>query len=421
MGLVFGVVVFALGILISVCLHEAGHMATAKAFGMKVTRYFVGFGPTLWSFRRGETEYGVKALPLGGFVKIVGMTPQDDDVAPGDEPRAMWRFPVWKRTVVMAAGSVTHFILAFLTLWVLFVLIGVPDDSKIETSPAKVGSIASCVNDFKIDKATQQPVPCRPGVDPKSPAAQAGLRPGDVITGLNGQKITEYGQVRDQVRALGGTDATIAYVRDGQPHTATVHIPSVVRLKDNVTAVKASDITNADLEKAGILGVAAVEPTTTVGPVHGMTLAGRNMGTTVALTFESLKQIPAKIPALVSAIGGGQRDPNTPVSVVGASRIGGELVSAGDWTQVLGLFAVLNLFFGIFNLLPLLPMDGGHIAIAWFEKVRSWLAARAGRPDPGRVDYLKLTPITLGVIGVLGVFVLLTVTADVVNPITIPK
>ena len=105
MALVFGVVVFALGILISVCLHEAGHMGTAKAFGMKVTRYFVGFGPTLWSFRRGETEYGVKALPLGGFVKIVGMTPQDDDVEPGDEKRAMWRFPVWNRTVVMAAGS----------------------------------------------------------------------------------------------------------------------------------------------------------------------------------------------------------------------------------------------------------------------------------------------------------------------------
>src|SRR5215212_298152 len=125
MSLALGVILFALLLLVSISAHEFGHLLTAKMFGMKARRYFVGFGPTLWSFRRGETEYGVKALPLGGFVKIVGMTPQDDDVAPEDEKRAMWRFPVWKRTVVMSAGSVTHFILAFVTLWVLFVFIGV--------------------------------------------------------------------------------------------------------------------------------------------------------------------------------------------------------------------------------------------------------------------------------------------------------
>src|SRR2546421_8545940 len=145
MALVFGIVIFAFGILISVCLHEAGHMGTAKAFGMKVTRYFVGFGPTLWSFRRGETEYGVKALPLGGFVKIVGMTPQDDDVAPGDERRAMWRFAGWKRTIVMAAGSGTPFILAFVTLWILFALVGVPDGSKVDNAPATIGSVRTRV------------------------------------------------------------------------------------------------------------------------------------------------------------------------------------------------------------------------------------------------------------------------------------
>src|SRR5512139_2433607 len=117
---ILGIVIFAIGILISVALHEAGHMGTARAFGMKVTRYFIGFGPTLFSFRRGDTEYGVKAIPAGAFVKIVGMTPQDDDVDPADEPRAMWRFPVWKRTIVMAAGSLAHFILGLLILWGLF-------------------------------------------------------------------------------------------------------------------------------------------------------------------------------------------------------------------------------------------------------------------------------------------------------------
>jgi membrane-associated protease RseP (regulator of RpoE activity) len=422
MALVFGIVVFAAGILISVCLHEAGHMASAKAFGMKVTRYFVGFGPTLWSFRRGETEYGVKALPLGGFVKIVGMTPQDDDVAPEDEKRAMWRFPVWKRTVVMAAGSVTHFILAFVTLWVLFVFIGVPDDSKVNSAPATIGSVAPCVSDFKVDPQTKQPVDCKPGTDPASPASQAGLKAGDVITAINGQPIPNYAAMRTAVKALGDKDATITYTRGGVSHTVPVHIPAVERVKDNVDPNKAvTDVKGDDLERAGMLGIGAQIPQTRFGPVKGAAYTGQSMGRIVVLTFESLKQIPEKIPALLTAITGGQRDPNTPVSVVGASRIGGELVSVGDWLRVLNLFAVLNLFFGIFNLLPLLPMDGGHIAIAWFERVRSWIAARRGRPDPGRVDYLKLTPITLGVIGVLGVFVLLTVTADVVNPITLPK
>src|SRR5882724_1638172 len=125
MAYLTGLVLFALAIVISVCLHEAGHMVTAKMFGMKVTRYFVGFGPTLWSFKRGETEYGLKAIPLGGFVKIVGMTPQDDDVEPGDEARAMWRYPVWKRTIVMSAGSATHFVLGFVLLWITLTFIGV--------------------------------------------------------------------------------------------------------------------------------------------------------------------------------------------------------------------------------------------------------------------------------------------------------
>jgi len=132
MAYAMGIILFAFGILFAVCLHEAGHMGTAKAFGMKVTRYFVGFGPTLWSFRRGETEYGVKALPFGGFVKIVGMTPQDDDVDPADEPRAMWRYPVWKRTIVMSAGSATHFVLGVVILWGLFSFVPLNDEAKLQ-------------------------------------------------------------------------------------------------------------------------------------------------------------------------------------------------------------------------------------------------------------------------------------------------
>src|SRR3954469_11050057 len=129
-----GVAAFAATILISVSLHEAGHMITAKRLGMKVTRYFVGFGPTIFSFRRGETEYGLKAIPLGGFVKIVGMTPQDDDVAPEDQPRAMWRYPLWKRTVVLSAGSISHFLLGFVVLWITLVFVGIPNPAVVEMS-----------------------------------------------------------------------------------------------------------------------------------------------------------------------------------------------------------------------------------------------------------------------------------------------
>src|SRR5262245_7839162 len=183
---IIGIIVFALGILVSVCLHEAGHMGTAKAFGMKVTRYFVGFGPTLWSFRRGETEYGVKAIPLGGFVKIVGMTPQDDDVEPGDEQRAMWRYPVWKRTIVMAAGSVTHFMLGIVILWGVFAFVPLPDVSKLDSSAPVVQDVLPCIRvDWALDPATGQPVSCKVGSDPTSPASALGLRSGDKIVQVN--------------------------------------------------------------------------------------------------------------------------------------------------------------------------------------------------------------------------------------------
>ena len=150
MANLLGVALFAVFILVSVSLHEAGHMLTAKAFGMKVTRFFVGFGPTLWSFKRGETEYGVKGIPLGGFCKIVGMTPQDDDVEPGDEKRVMWRYPVWKRTIVMSAGSITHFALALVTLWILAVSAGLPNpqfpntEDGFKAEPAVI-ALAPCV------------------------------------------------------------------------------------------------------------------------------------------------------------------------------------------------------------------------------------------------------------------------------------
>jgi membrane-associated protease RseP (regulator of RpoE activity) len=412
MVFVLGVVLFALAILISVSLHEAGHMVTAKQFGMKVTRYFIGFGPTLWSFRRGETEYGIKAIPLGGFCKIVGMTPQDDDVDPADEPRAMWRFPVWKRTIVMGAGSVTHFLLAIVALWFAAVFMGLPNpdfpstDEQARAEPAVI-SLAPCV---VVENASRQ---CQPG-DPASPAAQAQLRNGDRITAVNGTPVNTWADMLNAVRATPPGPATISYVRDGAPATAKVDLAAVQRPPlGNATG-------GASAVSAMGVGLNVQKPTmVTYGPIDAVGATARYTGDMAIGTVHAMQRIPQKVPALWSAINGEKRDVDTPISVVGASLLGGEAVQHGAWPFFVLLFIALNFFVGVFNLLPLLPLDGGHMAIAWFERVRSWLYAKLGRPDPGRVDYMKLMPLTYAVILIGGAFTLLTVTADVVNPITL--
>ncbi len=413
MAYLAGLALFAVFILISVSLHEAGHMLTAKGFGMKVTRYFVGFGPTLWSFRRGETEYGVKGIPLGGFCKIVGMTPQDDDVEPGDEKRAMWRYPVWKRTIVMSAGSITHFALALGALWVMAVSVGLPNpefpttDAEARKEPAVV-ALASCVVPDNTGRE------CRAG-DPASPAAQANLRDGDRITSFNGTPVANYGDLLTALRATRpGTKVEIGYVRDGHPAATSTVLAQTQR--------PPLDNPKGEVGPVSALGVGLRFTTPTrveYGPIGAVGATADFTGTMAVQTVHAMQRIPQKVPALWTAITGGERDMDTPISVVGASRLGGEFVANDAWPGFFMLFVSLNFFIGVFNLLPLLPLDGGHIAIAWFERARSWVYTRIGRPDPGRVDYLKLMPITYAVILIGGAFTLLTVTADVVNPITL--
>ena len=410
-----GVAAFALAILVSVSLHELGHMVTAKRFGMKVTRYFVGFGPTIFSWRRGETEYGLKAIPLGGFCKIVGMTPQDDDVAPEDQPRAMWRFPVWKRTVVMSAGSITHFLLAIIATWFAAIFIGLPnpaipsDAAGQARAPAMI-EVGDCVQ-LVVANA-----PCTPGVgtDKPGPAAAAGLKTGDVITRVGTTPVADYGDLTTAIRSAKPGPTVFAYTRDGVPGTTTVNLISAQRapLDDPEGPV-------TQVAVAGI-GWTTNEPATvTYGPAGAVGATGHFTWALVTGTFQAIGRIPDKVPALWHSITGAERDPDTPISVVGASRLGGEAIAAGVPQVFLMIFISLNVFIGIFNLLPLLPVDGGHIAIAWYERARSWVYARLRRPDPGRVDYYKLMPLTYAVILVGGAFTLLTITADVVNPITI--
>jgi membrane-associated protease RseP (regulator of RpoE activity) len=335
----------------------------------------------------------------------------------------MWRFPVWKRTVVMSAGSATHFALGIVILWGLFSFAPLPDQDKLQSSPVTIGTIAPCVaQTWEFDPVAKAPKQCAEGTDPDSAAKQIGLRPGDVLIAINGAPVTGWDTLTEQIRTAGGTPVTLTYTRGEDEVTSQLTLPVAQRIKQEVLRDPnrtAEDITPADLENVGVLGITPVVPTTVNGPVAAFGLAGDQTVAMFEGTFAAIKKFPEKVPKLWSALTGDVRDPETPISVVGASRIGGELFREGEIPTFLLVLAALNFFVGIFNLLPLLPLDGGHIAIAWFERARSWFYARLGRPDPGRVDYYRLMPITYAVILVFGGFTLLTVAADIVNPITL--
>jgi len=407
-----GVAAFASCILISVSLHELGHMITAKRFGMKVTKYFVGFGPTIFSFRRGETEYGLKAIPLGGFCKIVGMTPQDDDVDPADEPRAMWRFPVWQRSVVMSAGSITHFLLALVATWFAAITIGLQNLDYPQTASQESTQIvvSDCVPLTNAEN-------CAIGVGSGTagPAKAAGLKTGDKIIKVGDTSVSTFAQLTTAIRAQKPGQTAFEYVRDGTTATTTVTLLSAQR--------PPIDDASGALTQVAVAGVGwdttSVPAIIKYNPISAVPATGHYGWYLVKNTFGAIKAVPGRIPALWHSITGSTRDPNTPISVIGASRIGGEALQHGVPEVFLSVFIALNVFIGIFNLLPLLPLDGGHLAIAWFERVRSWLYARLRRPDPGRVDYYKLMPVTYAVILIGGAFTLLTATADIVNPIQI--
>nr|WP_221219649.1 site-2 protease family protein [Prauserella isguenensis] len=399
-----GVVAFALGICISVALHEAGHMVAAKSFGMKVRRYFVGFGPTVFSFRRGETEYGLKWLPFGGFCDIAGMTALDE-VTDDERPRAMYRFKTWKRTVVMAAGSFTHFVLGFVVLYLMAATMGLPN---LFGTP-EISQVSPCVQDARTNQQYTNPS-CEPGAP--APARDGGIRHGDVIVSVNGEETRTYSDVVAEVQNLSGpTDFRVE--RDGEVIPLTVDVEQVTRPvadPDNPEARKLVDI--------GSIGVTFTNrwEYDAVGAIGG---TASFTGDLVVETWNRLLELPERVPAVVESIFGAERDPNTPISVVGASRIGGEAAQEGLWELFFFLLASLNFFVGIFNLLPLLPLDGGHIAVTWYERVRDFLRKLRGKSAAGPVDYTKLNAVTMVIIVVGGAFVLLTITADIVNPITI--
>jgi membrane-associated protease RseP (regulator of RpoE activity) len=397
MAYVIGVVLFAVGIGLSLALHEAGHLLTAKAFGMKVRRYFVGFGPRMFSFRRGETEYGLKWIPLGGFCDIAGMTTLDE-LTHDEERRAMWKRKAWQRTTVMLAGPVTHLALAFGILYLLATTLGLPN---LADKPV-VSQVSSCVTGARTAGQLAHPS-CPPGT--VGPAQAAGIRPGDEIVGVGGVATPTWTATVAAVRNSSGP--TVFDVRRGERK---------LRLTVDVPRLDRPDATRP-------VGVAGVSPSGSLsyGPLAAFGATASFSTEMIGQTAVKLAHFPQRIPAVVAAIFGAERDPDTPVSVVGASRIGGEAVAAGLWQLFFLLLAGLNFFMTVFNLLPLLPMDGGHIAIIWYERIRNWLRERRGRAAAAPVDFTRLATVTTVLVLIGGAVMLLTVAADIVNPIRITQ
>ncbi|MBA2324863.1 MAG: site-2 protease family protein [Pseudonocardiales bacterium] len=395
-----GVLVFALGIGVSIALHEAGHMWTAKAFGMKVRRYFIGFGPTIFSWRRGETEYGLKAIPAGGFCDIAGMTGMDP-VTEDEAPRAFFRKPTWQRVIVLSAGSTAHFIIGVIVLYVLAVTLGLP------AATAVAGDI-SCAA-ASVNPATGVPTPCDASVP--SPAAAAGLRAGDEIVSVAGTPTPTFLDVATVVRQhLGPTPIVVN--RDGQLLTLVPDVAPVMRL---AAGAKPNDPTNR-LESVGAIGVGPKD-VLEYSPLTAVPGTAVFTGRLFDMTWQGLLRFPQKVPTVLRAIAGEPRDRDSPISVVGASIIGGDAAEQGQWLRFGLLLAALNFFIGVFNLLPLLPLDGGHIAVNLYERVRDTVRRRQGKVKMPPVDYTRLLPLTYAFIVVLGAVSLLTITADIVNPI----
>ncbi|MGV1086565.1 MAG: M50 family metallopeptidase [Mycobacterium sp.] len=404
-----GIFLFALAILVSVALHECGHMWVARATGMKVRRYFVGFGPTVWSTMRpnrlGATEYGVKAIPLGGFCDIAGMTP-DAPLRPEDEPYAMYKQKVWKRVAVLFAGPAMNFIIGLVLVYSIALVWGLP---QLRPPTTAIVGETTCV---KAEVAKDKLGDCS-GV---GPAAVAGIRPGDVVVKVGNTSVKTFAEMVAAVqKSTGPTPFVVERTADG----TTTTVDTVVDVTTTQRWVPPSDGGKATgPSNVGAIGITAAQ----FGPTH------YNVLTAVPGTFvftgqlgvelgKSLAMIPSKVGALVHAIGGGERDPETPISVVGASIIGGDTVDHGLWVAFWFFLAQLNFVLGAINLLPLLPFDGGHIAVALYEKIRNMFRASRGLVPAGPVNYSKLLPATYVIIVVVVGYMALTVTADLVNPI----
>ena len=435
-----GVLLFVVGIAVSIGLHEVGHLYPAKKFGVKVTQYFVGFGRTVWSTRRGETEYGVKAVPLGGYVKLVGMLPpageeQHDDrgrlrlrksntgmftqivsetraaeyelVDEGDEDRLFYKLPWWKKVIVMAGGPTVNLVIAFALFAIVFMVHG----AAVTTTT--IDEVSDCVIAATPDNVDDEQRACT-DADPVAPAKKAGLKPGDRVVAFNGVQVSSWEQLTELIRANEDGAATIVVERDGERVTA--------RTNTTVSPRPASVDNPERIVEVGFLGV--VPDVVLERQDAGFVVV--TMGDYTWRTVEALGSLPVNLYHVGrAAIGLEERSDDSPMSVVGASRVAGEVASehtvpkADRFFQLLALLAGLNLFLGMFNFVPLLPLDGGHIAGALYEAARRGVARLLRRPDPGYFDVAKLLPVAYVMAGAFLVMTVVLVYADIVVPVSL--
>jgi membrane-associated protease RseP (regulator of RpoE activity) len=390
-----GVLAFVIALLISVMLHEAGHFVTAKLFGMKATQFFVGFGTTLWSRQKGETEYGVKAIPAGGFVKIIGMTPLED-IPVEDAPRAFINKPGWQRFIVLVAGSTMHFIIALGLLFIL--LLSWP---SVVHGASQVVKVEDCLGAL----ADQ---PCPAGAAP-APAVGK-FKPNDVITAVNGQPVAHG---TEQLISLIGKAPQGPVTFTVQRAGSTINVlvtPAVVDGKTKV-GLELNDAKDAKYLRVGFVGA--------------VTGSFRAFGTLFVDSFKALGVVPHEIGQLIShptAKRGGPGSSGAQVtSVVGVGRDAGQAFKAygvsGGAETVIEIVASVNIFVGIFNLFPFLPLDGGHVAILGYEKVRNAWRRRRHLIPAGPVDLNKLMPFTYGVLAIIVAVSALILVADIANPV----
>ena len=394
-----GVGVFIFAILFVIMVHESGHFLVAKLFGFKATKFFLGFGPTLWSFRKGETEYGVKALPLGGFVKIIGMSPYED-IPAEDESRSYPNKPRWQRALLLVAGSATHWVVAFVILAATAMTLGFP-----------TGGATTEINRIEPEV-----------IGVRTAAADADFEPGDRIVAVGGRPVEEWGEVVAYIQDHGGETGTFTVVRgDGRMEIETplgLGIFEPVGEFDNLkVAVRPGEELprepRGDEFAAGFLGVSPAPRYERLGFFPALADATDKTAELTVMSVRGIGDVFGMVfgGELWDALGAeGERDPEEgPLGIVGATRIAGESASTGNFIDLIGLVVGFTVFVGLMNLLPLPPLDGGHLAVLAWEKV-------TGKP----VDVRKLVPIAAAVISFFVILFMAVLYLDLARPIKVP-
>jgi membrane-associated protease RseP (regulator of RpoE activity) len=439
---VIGVVLMVVGLAVSIALHELGHLVPAKKFGVRVGQYMIGFGPTLWSRRIGETQYGFKAIPLGGYISMAGMYPpspaereaaraghrsgragggffatmvQDaraanDETMIGEDERVFYKLPVWKRVVIMLGGPVMNLLFAMVLFAILLSGIGV------QTATTTVDSVSECI--IPADAGRTE---CAAS-DPVAPAAAAGIQPGDVIVAVDGASISSFAEATALIRSSPNEQIAIVIEREGTPRTITL---TPVAVEQPITDESGRPVldANGDVEtqEVGFAGIRQEVEYLREPIWAGPAAAVENVGAVAGIIW----QLPVKVYQTgVTLITGEERDPNGPLSIVGAGILSGEVAAAeapilNRVAGFLGLLASLNIALFVFNLIPLLPLDGGHIVVALWEGIKRLWAKVFHRPPPKPVDATKLVPVTFVVVVALIVMGAVLILADIFNPMSI--